>query len=62
MLKVMERLSDFNLGQPNMRSLASLKAGSKKRKRSQVQNEWEFDAKITATNACKQVCATVIEY
>lgn len=54
MLKLMERLSDFNIGSSNMRSLANLKVGSKKRKRADVHREFILNAQVQVKNGLKQ--------
>jgi hypothetical protein len=46
MLKVMERLSDFNIGHCNARSLANLKAGTKKRKRADLSREFKLVSQV----------------
>ena len=61
MLKVMERLSDFNIGHQNPRSLAMMKIDSKKkRKRADVQCDFEIDTMISANIARREVCNSII--
>ena len=61
MLKVLERLSDFNLGAPNSRSLSTLKTNTKKRQRADVQREFEIEAMIAASVARKETCSSIFD-
>lgn len=61
MLKVMERLSDFNIGHQNPRSLAMMKIDSKKkRKWADVQCDFEIDTMISANIARRELCNSII--
>ena len=59
MLKVMERFSDFNVGQQNPRSLTSMKMHSKKRKRADVERDFEVNAMINSPIARREVCSGI---